>query len=86
MADVRIIADEVTNAIIVPTYPRLWKEIEETIKKLDKMPRQVLIEVLAAEVTLTDDTKLGLEWAIRTGRFDLSSSPSGTLPGRPDRP
>jgi general secretion pathway protein D len=85
VADVRIIADEVTNAIIVPTYPRLWKEIEETIKKLDKMPRQVLIEVLAAEVTLTDDTKLGLEWAIRTGRFDLSSSPSGTLPGRPDR-
>jgi general secretion pathway protein D len=84
-AEVRIIADEVTNAIIVPTYPRLWKEIEETIKKLDKMPRQVLIEVLAAEVTLTDDTKLGLEWAIRTGRFDLSSSPSGVLPGRPER-
>jgi general secretion pathway protein D len=85
VAEVRIIADEVTNAIIVPTYPRLWKEIEETIKKLDKMPRQVLIEVLAAEVTLSDDTKLGLEWAIRTGRFDLSSSPSGTLPGRPER-
>jgi len=83
VTDVRIIADEVTNAIIVPTYPRLWGEIEETIKKLDKMPRQVLIEVLAAEVTLTDDTKLGLEWAIRTGRFDLSSSPSGVLPGRP---
>ena len=83
VAEVRIIADEVTNAIIVPTYPRLWKEIEETIKKLDKMPRQVLIEVLAAEVTLTDATKLGLEWAIRTGRFDLSSSPTGLLPGRP---
>ena len=82
-AEIRFVADEVTNAIIVPTYPRLWGEIEETIKKLDKMPRQVLIEVLAAEVTLTDDTKLGLEWAIRTGRFDLSSSPSGVLPGRP---
>jgi general secretion pathway protein D len=85
VAEVRIIADEVTNAIIVPTHPRLWKEIEETIKKLDKMPRQVLIEVLAAEVTLTDDTKLGLEWAIRSGKFDISSSPSGVLPGRPDR-
>ena len=83
VAEVRIIADEVTNAIIVPTYPRLWREIEETIKKLDKMPRQVLIEVLAAEVTLTDATKLGLEWAIRTGRFDLISSPTGLLPGRP---
>ncbi|HEU5217950.1 MAG TPA: secretin N-terminal domain-containing protein, partial [Gemmatimonadales bacterium] len=81
--EIRFIADEVTNAVIVPTYPRLWKEMEETIKKLDKMPRQVLIQVLAAEVTLTDDTKLGIEWAIREGRFDLSSSPSGRLPSHP---
>jgi general secretion pathway protein D len=85
LGEIRFIADEVTNAVVVPTYPRLWTEIEETIKKLDKMPRQVLIQVLAAEVTLTDDTKLGMEWAIRSGRFDLSSSPSGTLPGRPSR-
>jgi general secretion pathway protein D len=81
--EIRFVADEVTNAIIVTTYPRLWKEIEETIHKLDKMPRQVLIEVLAAEVTLTDDTKLGIEWAVRSGRFDVSSSPSGLLPSRP---
>jgi general secretion pathway protein D len=81
--EIRFVADEVTNAIIVTTYPRLWKEIAETIKKLDKMPRQVLIEVMAAEVTLTDDTKLGIEWAVRSGRFDVSSSPSGLLPGRP---
>ena len=84
-AEIRLVADEVTNAIVVTTYPRLWKEIEETIRKLDKMPRQVLIEVLAAEVTLTDDTKLGMEWALRSGRFDVSSSPSGNLPSRPAR-
>ena len=81
--EIRFVADEVTNAVIVTTYPRLWKEIEETVHKLDKMPRQVLIEVLAAEVTLTDDTKLGIEWAVRSGRFDVSSSPSGLLPSRP---
>jgi len=57
--------------------------MEETIRRLDKMPRQVLIEVLAAEVTLTDDTKLGVEWAVRSGRFAVSSSPSGLLPSRP---
>jgi general secretion pathway protein D len=74
LSDIRFIADEVTNAIIVTTYPRLYKEIEETIKKLDRMPRQVLIEVLAAEVVLTDDTKLGIEWAIRNGRFTFSNT------------
>jgi general secretion pathway protein D len=84
---VRFIADEVTNAVIVTTYPRNWKEIEETIKRLDKMPRQVLIEVIAAEVTLTDDMRLGIEWAIRSGKFEASysqpiSGGTGFIPGR----
>ncbi len=83
ITDLRFIADEVTNAIIVTTYPRLWRDIEETIKKLDRMARQVLIEVLAAEVTLTDDTKLGIEWAVRSGKFDISNSQTGILPSRP---
>src|SRR5262249_38603630 len=32
---VRFIADEVTNAVIVTTFPRSWTEIENTIKQLD---------------------------------------------------
>ena len=74
LADLRFIADEVTNAIIVTTYPRLWKEIDETIKKLDRAARQVLIEVLVAEVTLNDDTKLGIEWAVRSGKFTFTNT------------
>jgi general secretion pathway protein D len=85
VTELRFIADEVTNAIIVTTYPRLWRDIEETIKKLDRMARQVLIEVLAAEVTLTDDTKLGIEWAVRSGKFTFTNTqnPTGTTPSRP---
>jgi general secretion pathway protein D len=79
VTDLRFIADEITNAIIVTTYPRLYKEIEETIKKLDRMPRQVLIEVLAAEVVLTDDTKLGIEWALRSGKFTVTNT-QNTIP------
>jgi len=74
--DIRFIADEVTNAIIVTTHPRLYKEIEATMKKLDRMARQVLIEVLAAEVVLTDDTKLGIEWAVRSGKFTTTNTQS----------
>jgi general secretion pathway protein D len=81
--DIRFVADEVTNAVIVTTYPRLWKEIEETIKRLDKMPRQVLIDVLAAEVRLDEDMKLGVEWAVRSGNFIITSSPTGLLPAKP---
>jgi general secretion pathway protein D len=62
---VRFIADETTNAIIVTTFPRNWSEIEATIRSLDRMPRQVLIEVLVAEITLTDEFRFGVDWALR---------------------
>ena len=92
--EVRFIADEVTNAVIVTTFPRNWPDIEDTLKKLDRMPRQVLIEVLVAEITLSDDLRLGIEWAFRTGRFDVFNAPTApgasttttTLAGRPTFP
>jgi len=77
---VRFIADETTNAVIVTTLPRVYPEIEATIKQLDKMPRQVLIEVLVAEITLNDDMRLGLDWAIRAGRFSIGSNPGTGIP------
>jgi general secretion pathway protein D len=70
---VRFIADEVTNAIIVTTFPRVWNEIEATIKQLDRMPRQVLIEVLVAEISLTDDTRLGIDWAVKSGKWNIAN-------------
>ena len=75
----RFIADEVTNAVIVTTFPRNWPEIEETLKKLDRMPRQVLIEVLVAEITLDDQTSLGIEWAIKAGQFGFIQAPEGVF-------
>ena len=83
LGELRIVADETTNAVIVTAYPRAWKEIESTIKQLDKAPRQVLVEVIAAEVTLTDDFRLGVEWAVRAGRFDFVST---TEPGTSSAP
>jgi general secretion pathway protein D len=79
---VRFIADEVTNAIIVTTTPRQWSDIEATVKQLDRMPRQVLIEVLVAEITLTDDTRLGLDWALKEGSFRLGQQ--AIAPTAPD--
>jgi general secretion pathway protein D len=82
---VRFIADEVTNAVIVTTFPRSWTEIENTIKQLDRMPRQVLIEVLVAEISLTDDIRLGIDWAVRSGRFNVVNTNTGP-PGLPTTP
>jgi general secretion pathway protein D len=83
---VRFIGDETTNSVIVTTFPRNWEEIEATVKQLDRQPRQVLIEVLVAEITLTDDLRLGIDWAIKIGSLRLvQSSISPPLINAPSR-
>lgn len=54
------------NALIIKSTPRAYLTLLETIKKLDTQPKQVLIEVLIAEISLDDSTSLGLEWVLRT--------------------
>ncbi len=88
--EIRIFADESTNALIIAAPPRQYPMILETIKKLDIPKKQVVIETLVAELTLDDAMKFGLEWSLRTtGRvtvggkeFFVTSTPTanfGTL-------
>ncbi|HUF90840.1 MAG TPA: type II secretion system secretin GspD, partial [Candidatus Limnocylindria bacterium] len=79
----RFIADETTNAIIVTALPRDWVDLETTIKQLDRMPRQVLIEVLVAEITLNDDTRLGVDWAVKSGSFRFGQQSLAPVPAVP---
>lgn len=75
----RVIADETTNGIIVTTFPRDWPEIESTIKELDRRPRQAVIDVRVVEVTLTDETRLGIDWAARIDAARFISLTSTTV-------
>jgi len=70
--EIGIVVDEPTNSLIIKAFHRDYRSILETIKKLDIYPKQVLIEVLLAEVTLDDANKFGIEWA----KFVSSSNPS----------
>jgi len=67
--EISIVVDETTNSLIIRAYQRDYRAIMETIKKLDIYPKQVLIEVLLAEVTLTDAYRYGLEWSTFTDSF-----------------
>lgn len=61
----RIIPDEVTNSIIILATPEDYRIIEEAIKKIDIVPRQVVIETLIAEITLKDSLSFGLAWFLQ---------------------
>jgi len=73
-------AYEDINAIIFKCSPRAYLEILETLKKLDIPPKQVLIEVLIAEVTLDDKIQFGIEWLLK-GSTNIDGNRASILGG-----
>jgi type II secretory pathway component GspD/PulD (secretin) len=63
----RIIPDEVTNSIIILATPEDYALIYDTIKKIDIPPRQVMIEGLIVDITLSDNLSYGLSYSIENG-------------------
>jgi len=60
--NVKIVAENMTNSLIITTYKRNIDILLKIIKELDVMIPQVLIEVKIVEVTLDDNSKFGIEW------------------------
>ncbi len=65
MGEVEFIADEVNNAVIIKASNRDYQTVLKILKSIDIVPRQVLIEVLIAEIGLNKDTEYGIEWYIK---------------------
>lgn len=88
--DVRVVADKDNNALLIIASQADYEKIEQALKRLDVVRRQVLVEVLIAEVRLSDELRFGLEWFInaRNGtvgslRFPANSGLSSVLPRTP---
>lgn len=62
--DVRIIADNDNNALLILASPSDHETILGALRQLDVARRQVSVEVLVAEVTLSDDLRFGIEWFV----------------------
>lgn len=54
--------DTKSNSLIVCDTEEKLKEILEQIKIADKMPKQIMIEVVILDVQLEDDTEIGVNW------------------------
>lgn len=65
--DIKIISDEVRNALIIEATPTDYQTIQKVLKEIDILPRQVLINVLIVDVTLTKGMELGVEWSFTKG-------------------
>ena len=79
---VRIIADEINNAVLVYSSANEFSKVEATLKRLDVPLTQVLIEASIIEITLTDSLKYGLQWLFSESRgSDIATSVLSTAAG-----
>jgi general secretion pathway protein D len=69
----RIIPDEVTNTITILSTPEDYTSIQETIRQIDIVPRQVIIEGMIASVSLTDNLSLGIAGLYKQSVFGLDA-------------
>jgi len=80
LGGVRIVSDDLNNAILIYGTRGDYLKIESALKRLDIAPIQVLIEASIIEVTLSDQLTYGLQWAFSnkigngTGNGALTSS------------
>ncbi|MGB4499164.1 MAG: type II secretion system secretin GspD [Methylococcaceae bacterium] len=82
VGDVRIIADESNNSLIIVATAQEYEIIRPIVNQLDVMPLQVLVDATIVEVTLTDDLKYGLQWYFNHstgGSNSMNSNGLGTI-------
>ena len=65
--EIRIVADEITNALVVLATPRDFQTIKGVLHQLDIVPRQVLVEMVIAEIDLNDSFSLGINSQLGNG-------------------
>ena len=63
--NVRVVADEKRNALLIRAPRTEYRRIEQALRELDKAPVQVLIEASIVEVSLTGNLAYGVEWFVQ---------------------
>jgi general secretion pathway protein D len=85
--EIRIIADEINNALVILATAQQYKQVEAALHRLDVSPQQVLVEATIAEITLKGDLRYGMEWFFtnklgdKTGEGLLDLSATGASIG-----
>jgi general secretion pathway protein D len=75
LADVRVVADEESNALLIYSTGIQYRIIKTALEQLDQEATQIIIEASIIEVTLSDSLEYGLEWTFSN---DIGNDRTGT--------
>lgn len=77
----RLVVDSLNNSLIYQGSASRWAQLRPVLTRLDVPPRMVLVQVMVAEVTLTNASEFGVEWALRKAGIGGFSGKLSTLGG-----
>ena len=72
--NMKMVVDERANVLVFHTSGEEYQQILPLIKRLDILPKQVMLEVVIAEVTLADEFKQGVEFALQRGNYGVGTT------------
>lgn len=75
---VKIVADEATNSLLIRSTAKDYRQLLTTINELDAVPLQVMVNAVIAQITLTEETKFGVDWSRIAANADLDPISTST--------
>jgi general secretion pathway protein D len=72
-SSLKVLVNARSNSLIFATNAKTFDKILPILKELDFLPKQIMLSVVIAEVTLKDEFKHGVEWAVERGEVSIST-------------
>lgn len=76
--DVRIVADEANNSLLIRATQIDYQKILSALRRIDRPPLQVLINATIAEVTLNNALRYGVQAYLKSNRVSVGYHPGST--------
>ena len=71
--NIEMMIDNRTSSLIFYATGEEYQKVLPLIKRMDVLPKQVMLEMIIAEVSLTDEFKQGVEFALSQGNYGVTT-------------
>lgn len=69
----KMVVVEDSNSLVIYTTGTEYQSLLPLLQQLDVLPKQVLLDIVIAEVTLQDEFRFGFEWALSNSEVSLTT-------------
>ncbi|CAA6819803.1 MAG: General secretion pathway protein D [uncultured Sulfurovum sp.] len=67
-----VVLDKERNNIIIHATKKHYLDLKKMLENLDTLPKQVLIEVTIADISLTESLKFGFQWFLEKSGYNVT--------------